>query len=177
METDWRKWNQIQNQINAFQHIPMMGSNKSQKVAAAPFKDAVKLMQSLSLRNHLNCKKCWMPPRPNEMPNHGRCHGTIQQIPFSIDGGWVKTLKRHPKTKEVQQQGKQPNGVVVITTAARNPKIPFEKSSYETRSVTINCGSVELQGCPLSPFCSCKVVDLPPPLLVVEANCITGLNL
>lgn len=52
LEADWRKWNQIQNQINAFQQIPTMESKNSQKVAAVPFKDAVDLMQSLSLRNH-----------------------------------------------------------------------------------------------------------------------------
>ena len=44
----WEEWNRQQNLSNAFQQIPIVGENK---LAKTEFKDAIELMQSLSLRN------------------------------------------------------------------------------------------------------------------------------
>jgi hypothetical protein len=46
----WDEWNQLQNKSNAFQQLPLQNDKK--KLSASTFKDAIDLMQSLSLRDH-----------------------------------------------------------------------------------------------------------------------------
>ncbi len=46
----WDRWNQSQNKINAFQQLPLQSDKK--KLSASIFKDAIDVMQRLSLQKH-----------------------------------------------------------------------------------------------------------------------------
>lgn len=46
----WDQWNQAQNKANAFQQLPFQNDKK--KLSVSTFKDAIDLMQSLSLQKH-----------------------------------------------------------------------------------------------------------------------------
>ena len=47
--TPWEKWNRTQNRMNAFDQLPF---TDEKKLIATGFKDAIDLMQTLSLQNH-----------------------------------------------------------------------------------------------------------------------------